>query len=359
MSRNIRIIFIILSVIFIIFLYQICRFYMNVKYISVKDDPETNTVNVLRGDFYVFGENGFYGVKNSKGKIIIEARWNEINQIDSERFIVSSFASRGIRYGIIDTSENIIVPFVYTDITGYNDEFLVGTTEKGKYVLFDNSGQTLISEEWDAFRKNYDSKPLSFYGNYIQVEKEKNIYQIQSSSDGELFMKKLIMTKKINGEERELTVLNRSSSLSLSDSCRIYNEVIDNTLYYINALFSNDTAAIMTLSWGDDYRDLMPDNMNIRGSELKYITDPVPEITDSENGIVSYRCEVSVYYISHDDIRWDGSYTDTENTARFEITYKKNTDGKLGILKARAIKTDVSEAGLPEDIKIRVTENAS
>ena len=172
-------------------------------------------------------------------------------------------------------------------------------------------------------------------------------------------MKKLIMTKKINGEERELTVLNRSSSLSLSDSCRIYNEVIDNTLYYINALFSNDTAAIMALSWGDDYRNLMPDNMNIRGSELKYITDPVPEITDSENGIVSYRCEVSVYYISHDDIRWDGSYTDTENTARFEITYKKNTDGKLGILKARAIKTDVSEAGLPEDIKIRVTENAS
>ena len=67
----------------------------------------------------------------------------------------------------------------------------------------------------------------------------------------------------------------------------------------------------------------------------------------------------TVYYISHDDIRWDGSYTDTENTARFEITYKKNTDGKLSILKARAIKTDVSEAGLPEDIKIRVTENAS
>lgn len=348
MSGKIRIIFIILSVIFVVFLYRICRFYTDVNHTSVKDDPHNNTVNVLSSDLYSFGENGFYGVKNSSGKIIIEARWNKIDQIENEHFIVSIFTSKGARYGVIDISENVIVPFVYTELVCYNDEFLAGITTDGKYVLFDNAGEVLIAEEWDSFHKNYESKPLTAIGNYIQVDKGNSTYRITSSSDGKLVMTNLHMARDILGNIRMINVVNHSDILRLSDSFRIYNELTDRTIEYITALFSGDMSALKELSWSDEYRDIQPEGMNIRGSELIYISDPLLSVNDG-NGKMIYTSSVSAVYISHDNVQWDGSFKDSENLINFEITFRKNQDGKLCISKVKAKKGEHSDIDIPEE----------
>ena len=66
MSRNIRVIFAILILIFSIFLYQVIRFYWDENHVLVKNDPETLTVSALGGGYYSFAQRGFYGVKNSE-----------------------------------------------------------------------------------------------------------------------------------------------------------------------------------------------------------------------------------------------------------------------------------------------------
>lgn len=359
MSSKIRIIFIILSVIFIIFLCRICSFYIDVNHASVKDDhdPQTNTVNVLSGDLYSFGENGFYGVKNSSGKIIIEARWNTINQIGDERFIVSIFTSKGARYGIIDISENVIVPFVYTDITDYNEEFLAGVSSDGKYVLFDCSGEVLINEEWDSFHKNYEKSSLGATGNYIQADKGNSTCRIRLREDGNLIMTDIHMARDILGHERTINAVNHSGILRISDTFRIYNEITDRSVEYIEALFSSDTASVKDMAWSDEYREIQPEGMNIRGSELIYCTDPQPEVNDDESGRMIYTCSLSAFYISHDNIQWDGSFTDSENLAVFDITFRKNQDGNLAVSKVKVRKGDPSEIVIPEEyIKVPETE---
>jgi len=67
LSKNIKIIFVILTVILIAFIILIFRFYFSVNIASKKDDSEFSIANELNDDFYSFkNDNGLYGVKDSQ-----------------------------------------------------------------------------------------------------------------------------------------------------------------------------------------------------------------------------------------------------------------------------------------------------
>lgn len=343
MSRNIRVIFVILSLIFVVFTWRIIQFYIDVNTVPIKDKPEAPTFSKLSDEYYSFGDNGFYGVKERSGKIIIEARWNEIVKLGADRFAVSGYTSKGLRYGIIDTGENVVVPFIYKSLKNYSDEFLCGTTESGTYVLFDNCGNALINEEWDSFSKNYNSKSLKVSGNYIQLEKEKNLYRISLDENGRFIMPELWLLKDVFGEKQIIKVKNSSVLLPPGDVFRMYNEIFDTGIDYIDAIFSNDSAAVKSLSWNEDYRDILLDGLNLRGSTVIHLGTPVPVISDNENGSTDYSCSTSVIYESPDNIQWDGTYTNTSNLIELEILMKKNMSGKLAVYKVHARKTDVPD----------------
>jgi len=342
LSRNIRVIFIILSVVLIFFAYNIGRFYLGVSTAPVKDNPETNTVSVLRENLYSFRENGFYGVKDRNGKIIIEAGFNEINQLSSEYFIVSKHTLSGTRYGIIDIRENLVVPFIYKSIINSNNEFAVGITENDKYILFDCCGVPLINEEWDSYSKNYESSPLMVRGNFIRLDKGKSSYRIKYDLDGKLIMTDLYIKKFILGEEKTVTAKNTSSFLRLSDTHRIYNEILDKSLLYAESLFSGDSVTVKSLSWDEDYKEIQLEDMNFRGSELKTIEDISLSVEDDETGNPVYSCSLMALCTSPENIQWDGTYTNSENKAFFEITMKKNHDGSLAISKVKAQKEKIT-----------------
>jgi hypothetical protein len=348
LSRNIRVIFIILSFVLIFFVYNIARFYLGVSTAPVRDNPETTTVSVLRDELYSFRENGFYGVKDRNGRIIIEAGYNRIEQISAECFIVSKYTSQGIRYGIIDKSENISVPFVYSSLQNNGDEFVVGVTESGKYVLFDCSGSPLVSEEWDGYSKNYPSKSLAAYGNFIQVSKDGDVYRIKPDENGRLMMTDMQIKKPILGEEQIISVSNKSSFLRLRDTHRVYGEIIEKAVLYTESVFSGDSVTVRSLSWNEDYKEIQFEDMNFRGSELKSIDGIMPLAYDDESGGTVYSCKLIAMYTAPEDIQWDGTYTNSENIAAFEITMKKNQDGTLAISKVKVRKEKVLTGQLAE-----------
>ncbi len=338
MSRNIRVILVILSLVFIIFTCLIIRFYSDVNRVLVKDEPEAPTVSYLGNNYYSYGDNGFYGVKNSSGKVIIEARWKSIDKLGADRFSVSSVESGEKYYGIIDSSENIVVPFIYRNFENYGNEIICGVTDEGRYVVFDYCGNVLISEEWDAVTKNYLHNPLAVSGNYLQLEKGKDFYRIRAEEDGTLKMTDICLNKEVFGDKRVVRIENTASLPGIAETGKLYNELFDRSLEYIEAVFSGDSAKVKSLSWNEEYRDLLLEGLNLRGSTIISADTPAPEIKDGEDGTVEYRCRATVVYVAPDDIRWDGNYTNSDHVMELEILLKKKQNGKLAVSKVYAHK---------------------
>ncbi len=353
MSKNIKIIFVILTVILIAFIILIFRFYFSVNIASKKDDSEISIVNELNDDFYSFkNDKGLYGVKDSQGHIIIQAKWKKIIQLKNDRFIVSKPDSEKNRFGIIDLNENVIVPFIYSSIASQMDEYLIGKVDNGKkpegYVLFDMHGDTIIEEEWDSCLKKINDKSLSTSENYIQLQKGYNVYRIQNVNGRGMQMFYIKLQKSISGEKIIIEINDNKPAVSLNSAHIMYNELTDNTVKYISALFENNAEDIKGLYIHDDYKNILLEDMAFRGSELRYISDISPSITE-ENGAVKYMCNVVLMYTSPESISWDGTVTPVNKAASVNIIMTKNSNGNLRIESVQAENKDISELDIPED----------
>ena len=327
-------IFAILILIFGIFLYQVIRFYWDENHVLVKNDPETLTVSDLGGGYYSFAQRGFYGVKNRGGKVVIEARWKSVDKIEGDHFVVSQSTVRGERFGIIDNAGNVLVPFIYTQFQKIPSEMLSAQTERQKYVLFDFSGKVLIDEEWDSITKNYPTKPLTEQGNFIQLEKDRNLYRITKDEEGRLVMSDIRMLKNVFGEKQLVKIKNTAVSPGLAEMAGLYSELFDRSVEYIGSLFNNDSTGVKDLAWGDNYKDLLLEGLNLRGGELKGLDVPEPEITDNQDGSVTYVCHTAMTYKSPDDSAKSPRYM------TMDIHFKKRQNGKLAITKVYASRKD-------------------
>jgi len=363
LSKNIKIIFVILTVILIAFIILIFRFYFSVNIASKKDDSEFSIANELNDDFYSFkNDNGLYGVKDSQGHIVIQAQWKKIIQLNNDRFIVSKTASGKVRCGIIDLNENVMVPFIYSKIFSQMDEYLVGKVDNGDnpegYVLFDMNGDTIIEEEWDSCLKKFDDKSISTSENYIQVQKGNNVYRIHNIDDRGMQMFYIKLQKSIFGKKIKIEINDNNPVVNLNSAHVMYNELADNTIKYISALFENNAENIKDLYVYDDYKNILLEDMAFRGSELGYISDIKPSITE-ENGIVKYMCNVILRYTSPESISWDGTVTPVNNAASVNIIMTKNANGNLRIERVEAEKKDISELNVPDDyVKPETTQSS-
>lgn len=359
MSRNIRIVSAVLVLVLIVFLSMIFRYYFNVNTTHLKDEPETNTIKILHEGLYSFkNEKGFYGVKDNQGRIKIEAVWRDIDSISAEKFIVSRYDDQKIRYGIIDINENTVVPFIYSSIVNKNGEYLVGEIDNGNeepgYIILDTDGEVLIDEEWDKCFKKYENQTINSVENYMQLEKNDDIYKVRITGNGGMKMYYLELNKKIQDQKLDLKINNLGTILNIGNTHTTYNEIIDNAVSYVSALFENDASVMKELSYDSDYRKLQIENMDFRGARLLYTSRVAPSVSRGSNGMIEYACEVKILYVSPEEIEWDGTYVHSENAAVIEIAMKKNQNGLLKIEKVSAEKTDIDSLGVPDEY--RVTE---
>ncbi|MBQ9982779.1 MAG: hypothetical protein IJP18_09460 [Oscillospiraceae bacterium] len=362
MSRNIRIISVVLVLVLIFFLSMIFRYYLNVNTTHIKDEPETNTAKILHEGLYSFkNEKGFYGVKDGQGRIKIDAVWRDIDSISAEKFIVSRYDEQKIRYGIIDINENIVVPFIYSSIVNKSDEYLVGKVDNGKenrgYIILSIDGDVLVDEEWDRCFKKYENRTIRSGENYVQLEKDGNIYKACITSSGDMKMYYLELDKKINDQEITVKINNLGTILTMDNTHSTYNEIVDNAIAYISALFESDAAKMKELSYDTDYRRLQLEKMNLYGAHLVYTSRIMPSVQRGNDGNVEYRCEVKIMYISPENIEWDGTYKNSEHAACFEVIMKKNQDGMLKISSVEAENIDIETISVPDEY--RITETVS
>lgn len=332
MTKNMKIIVTVLFVILICFIYLICRFYLNVNSAEKKDESSMKSVNELGEHFYSFGEKGMYGVKDSHDNIVISPKWHSISQLTHDRYIVSKQEPTGLLYGIIDLNENVVVPFIYSKITNEMNEFLIGSIEHENgtgYVLMNISGNAIVEDEWESVSKNIEEKTIDEPSNYIEVSKDNNTYRFVRRDDIYLLDYMKLERKIFDGDNEIESEDITDSGLSCSDYI-LYTQLVDNSLKYISTLFSNDYTAVKELSFDEDYDDLIPQDIDFRGGTPVYADSVIPMVS-TEDGITTYKCEITFLYTSPESIQWDGSVTPSENAVKATVLMKKNENGYLRI----------------------------
>ena len=349
MSRNIRYIFVILTAVFVIFIVLISRFYLKVDTLLKKDGYETNMSGSQDIMLTVFSDdNGLKGMKTSNNAIVIEAKWESIRQISGNKFIVSVKDNNDIRYGVIDISETVVIPAIYAGIE-YDDmdRYFVGKTENNCYVLMNDDGSAIIEKEWTSYLKKKPSERLFSVGNYIQVQSGDDVYRICDLND-RMTLYYIKLFRKICGYNRQIVINNINHSINIKEIPGYYNQVTDNAINYINALFSSDAMLMRKISFEDSFKEIQLDELGIRGGELRYV-DSIWPFVEEENGVITFSCNISLMYTVPGTIQWDGSYTHIYNAAVFHIRMKKDQDGILKINEVRVENIDLSKLNIPEE----------
>lgn len=356
MSKNIRIIFFVLLLVFIFFTVQIVKFNSEgEKTFLDKNEPSFKAAGPLGNNYYSYkGDNDLFGVRDAQGNKLTEALWKEIkDSIDDQRFIVLDPDSK--KFGIIDINDNIVVPMIYTKFILYDDRYILGVTEKlsGKHgnVLLDMSGNILIDEEWDVCHENGFEKGKKKTAGYLQLNKNKDYCRVKFDDNGNLRMYYIEMRRNFLGRETKITAHPPGNIVPLREAYSVYEEILDRSTEYLTAVFEGDASTIKNLVDTVKYGDNSQKHNAFRGCILKYLGNIQPSVTvdDSAEGKTVYTCSIDALYSVPGDINADGHYLNTDSACNFLIVMEQDSEGKFKIVDLYMNDMDVLELKLPED----------
>ncbi len=114
------------------------------------------------------GENGKYGIKDEKGNVLLEPKYDLVNSF----FQGSAMIKFNGKYGYIDKTGKEIVPPIYDEVGHkFNDVGLVRVKLNNKYGFADKTGKEVIACIYERYNvsKGYIGTEPSMWGEYADV----------------------------------------------------------------------------------------------------------------------------------------------------------------------------------------------
>jgi len=106
--------------------------------------------------------NGLYGYKDDKGKIIIPAQY--VTATYFFEGVDKAWVYNGTKFALIDKKNNLVIPFKYSYVNYFQEGMAVVATntkfmaEGGNYGFVDKNGKQVISLIYDAAEEFKDGK---------------------------------------------------------------------------------------------------------------------------------------------------------------------------------------------------------
>lgn len=129
---------------------------------EIFDSLNYKEIKYVSSGLYSFKKNGKYGLLDSESKLIKEAIYDQINEVDGEIIVVQNN-----KKGVIDKSGNVILPLIYTTIEEFIFSAYVVSID-GKYGYVGKDGKVIVKIDYDYYikskngfkRKEWDNSTL-------------------------------------------------------------------------------------------------------------------------------------------------------------------------------------------------------
>jgi len=327
LSKKIRIIIIILLIILFSIIFAIVRLYNDTSKTGVKSESKVENIEQIlsvsneNGERLFRAKDGLIGVIDKNEELLIEPIWSDITFVSNSTYIISKFENGNDKYGMIDKSENLIVPAIYDKLSIVQDDIILGEIKyknKSKYIIFNFLGNSYFNKEWDK---------VTFKNNYIELKAGEDIFKAKLQNNymyiSNMSVKKELSNKSINFNIYKVFDFKRQT-------IGIYEELIDNSISYIEALFNDNIEVIKKLNH-NDFNVSNKLNIELKGAIIDSINSNEISIEKTSTGIYNYKSEIGLTYTFPETIFQDGTVNTNTKSIVFIIFMKKNIDGKLRV----------------------------
>ncbi len=246
MSNQAKLLISALFIVAIVLCIGLTRFYFDVtkNTDSVNDeDRVASIVERYSSGMQVFeSTNGFYGILDAEGSIVVEPEWMEVLAVTSDTALVSRRIQDEVLIGGIDYEENVVLPFAFRSMIPVNDAYYIGVVaEDESCIIYNADFEPVFQNAWTS--AEYDSGVLA-------LEKEGCFfsYYLLDASAAPVF-RRARMQCSIGGEPLSWSISNKTvlSEFDAEDLLRI-NAIVP---AYIDMLIENDFSELASISSAD------------------------------------------------------------------------------------------------------------
>ncbi len=241
MSNQAKFLISLLFIAAIILCAGLTRFYFDVTKNTDNADEQDMIVSILQtydNGMQVFeSKNGYYGMLDSEGAVIIEPEWMEILTVTDRMALVSRRIQGEVLIGGVDFEENVILPFAFRSMERITDSYYIGiVAEDESRIIYNADFEPLFQNGWS--NASYDN-------GILMLEKEGGKFSYYIAENDPIF-RRVQMNCSIGGEELNWNISNRIylSSLRPDDFIRINSCVSA----YIDMLINNDFDKLTEIS---------------------------------------------------------------------------------------------------------------
>lgn len=146
--------FIVLLCLILFFMAAVIRFYSRRTNAPTeqKTIPYADTQTAESCSIFQDETTGLYGLADADGKVIAAAEWKKLYFIGENGVAAVKQIGSELVTGVLDQEGNVIVPFVYQDLSYVNEEIIVGwLLHEDSYFLYDRFFHNLTPCAWNAY----------------------------------------------------------------------------------------------------------------------------------------------------------------------------------------------------------------
>ncbi len=115
----------------------------------------TTTADVTTTSDHIFQDSttGLYGLADAEDNVTIEPEWKSLYFIGEDGVAAAKKIGNTTVTGVLDREGDVIVPFVYQDLSYVNEQVIVGSLPQDDlYFLYDNTFHKLTDCAWNAYQ---------------------------------------------------------------------------------------------------------------------------------------------------------------------------------------------------------------
>lgn len=154
MSNRAKLLISVLFIAAIVLTIGLTRFYFDVTKNTAVNSENDKIDRILKsyGDLQVFqNPNGYCGVVNADGGIVIDPEWLEILDVTPELVLVSRRMGEQVLIGGVDYEENVVLPFVYRSFQQIGkDCYAAAVAADGMVILYDSGYRMLLPDAYES-----------------------------------------------------------------------------------------------------------------------------------------------------------------------------------------------------------------